>query len=398
MTGNTHTVVIVGGGNAGISVAAQLRRRRPGLDIAIIEPSDTHYYQPAWTLVAGGDFDNRRTARPEASVMPAGVRWYQEAVTAFEPDANRVVTPQRAVGYEVLIVCPGIELHWDGVSGLTEALGQHGVCSNYGFGNALYTATCLEDFRGGRALFTSPGTPVKCGGAPQKIMYLAADNFRRRGLLGASRVGFFTAGTVIFGVAKYARALDKVVADYGIDTHFHHELVEVRPARHEAVFRTAGSDGEPKEVVEPYDMMHVTPPQRAPHAVREGPLADAKGWLDVTRETLQHTRFANVFGLGDATNTPNAKTGAAVRKQAPVVVENVLRTLDGQASQAGYNGYGSCPLIVGYGKLILAEFDWNNQPLETFPFDQAKPRWSMYQLKKHVLPWFYWNRILKGTG
>lgn len=399
MSARHHQIVIVGGGNAGISVAARLLRANSALDIAVVEPSEYHYYQPAWTLVAGGEFDNRRTVRPEIDVMPERVQWYRTAVTAFEPEASLVHTAAaKILHYDFLIVAPGIQLNWDAVKGLPEALGHGGVCSNYGFGNAVYTAQCLREFTGGRALFTSPGTPVKCGGAPQKVMYLAADQFRRRGLLERASVEFYTAGKVIFGVRKYAESLQRVVDDYGIHMHFRHDLVELRPAVKEAVFRVADADGGERLVTDRYDMIHVTPPQSAPDVVCRSALADANGWVDVQRETLRHVRFPNVYSLGDVANSPNAKTGAAVRKQAPVVVANVLGALRGAEPASTYSGYGSCPLITGYGRLILAEFDWNNQPMETFPFDQAKPRWSMYQLKKHLLPWLYWNRILKGTA
>jgi len=149
---------------------------------------------------------------------------------------------------------------------------------------------------------------------------------------------------------------------------------------------------------EHFDMIHVTPPQSAPDFIRNSVLANEAGWIDLDKHTLQHKKYKNIFGLGDAGSTPNSKTGAAVRKQAPVVVENLLACIESEPLTAAYNGYGSCPLIVGYGKLILAEFDYNNNPTETFPFDQAKPRWSMRFLKKYILPWMYWNRILKGTA
>jgi sulfide:quinone oxidoreductase len=113
---------------------------------------------------------------------------------------------------------------------------------------------------------------------------------------------------------------------------------------------------------------------------------------------LQHVRHANIFSLGDASGLPTSKTGAAIRKQAPVVVENLLSLIAHKQFSASYGGYTSCPLVTGYGKLVLAEFDYNNQPMETFPFDQSKERWSMYQLKRQVLPWLYWNKILTGKA
>ena len=147
-----------------------------------------------------------------------------------------------------------------------------------------------------------------------------------------------------------------------------------------------------------FDMIHVTPPQSAPDFIKNSPLANAGGWVDVDKNTLQHVKYANIFSLGDASGLPTSKTGAAIRKQAPVVVANLLSLIESQSFGASYTGYTSCPLLTGYGKLVLAEFDYNNQPMETFPFDQSKERWSMYMLKKEILPRMYWGQILTGKA
>lgn len=394
-----HQILIVGGGNAGISVAARLLNRNKQLDIAIVEPSEKHYYQPAWTLVGGGTFDIKATIRPEASVIPKGAVWIKDAVTAFDPEHNSVTTASgETISYDYMVVAPGIQLNWGAVKGLKETIGKNGVTSNYSFDLAPYTFECLQSLKPGQiSIFTSPSTALKCGGAPQKIMYLAADYLRRHGLRGKVKVNFSTAGKVIFGIQKYAVQLQKVVDEYGIDVNYRHDLVAVDGEKKTATFKVTDETGATHEVTKHFDMIHVTPPQSAPDFIRNSPLADANGWIDVDKNSLQHKKFSNIFGLGDATNTPNAKTGAAVRKQAPVLVQNLLAQMQGLALSASYSGYGSCPIVVGYGRLILAEFDYENTPKETFPFDQSKPRWTMWMLKKYVLPWLYWNKILKGT-
>ncbi|ULQ55410.1 NAD(P)/FAD-dependent oxidoreductase [Flavihumibacter rivuli] len=393
-------ILIIGGGNAGISVAAQLLLKRPGLQIAIIEPSDRHYYQPAWSLVGGGTFDIHKTVRAESSVIPQGVTWIKEAAETLEPEKNTVITREgNTYTYDQLIAAPGIQLNWHLVKGLKETLGRNGVTSNYSFDYAPYTWELIQKLQPGQtAIFTSPGTPVKCGGAPQKIMYLAADYLKRKGWTGKVNILFDTAGGVIFGIKKYAVELQKKVDEYQIKTNFKHDLIAIDGEKKEATFKVTDAEGVSHEVVHQFDMIHVVPPQSAPDFIRKSPLANEAGWIDVDKHTLQHNKYPNVFALGDATSTPNAKTGAAVRKQAPVLVKNLLDFIDGKQLSGNYNGYGSCPLIVGYGKLILAEFDYDNNPTETFPFDQAKPRWSMWALKKYVLPWLYWHKILKGTA
>jgi sulfide:quinone oxidoreductase len=391
-------ILIIGGGNAGISVAAGLLLKDHQLEIGIIEPSEKHYYQPAWTLVGGGTFDISKTVRPEQSVIPAGAKWIKAAATAIHPESNLVDTSNgNNYSYDYLVVAPGIQLNWKDVEGLEEALGKYNVTSNYSYQTAPYTFECIQKMQPGmKAIFTSPSTALKCGGAPQKITYLAADYFRRNGLQGKVKVDFSTAGKVIFGIKKYADQLNKVIRKYNIETNFRHDLVKINGAAKQATFKVTATDGTESFVTKDFDMIHVTPPQSAPDFIRNSPVANAQGWVDVDQYTLQHKRFKNIFGLGDATSTPNAKTGAAVRKQSPVVIANLLSQMSSQPLTAKYSGYGSCPIITGYGKLILAEFDYDNTPNETFPFDQSKPRWSMWILKKYILPWLYWNKILKG--
>lgn len=395
-----YQVIIVGGGNAGISTAAQLLRKKKGLQIAIIEPSDKHYYQPAWTLVGAGVFDINKTIRSEASVMPENVKWIKEAASSFSPEQNTITTAQgNSYSYDYLIVAPGIQLNWSAVKGLKESIRKDGVTSNYSFQYAPYTYECLKNIKpGDTILFTAPATPVKCGGAPQKVMYMTADYLRKKGILKDVNLEFVSGGTMLFGIKKYAKTLQKMVDKYGIVLNFKHDLIEIDSEKKLATFKLTNSWGT-VSVTKKYDMIHVTPPQSAPDFIRSSPLADDKGWIDVNKYTLQHVRYANIFALGDATNTPNAKTGAAVRKQVPVLVQNLISMMEHKPNlPAKYSGYGSCPLTVGYGRLVLAEFGYDNKIMETFPFDQSKPRWSMWLLKKFVLPWLYWNKILKGTA
>jgi len=392
-----HQIIIIGGGNAGISVAAQLLRKDNRLDIAIIEPSEKHYYQPAWTMVGGGFYDIEDTVKNESEVMPDGVKWVKESVTSFQPDEHKITLISGIqMQYDYLIVAPGIQLNWNEIKGLVENIGKNGVCSNYSFKTAPYTFECLKNVKSGRAIFTSPHTPVKCGGAPQKIMYIAADYFKKHHLSSNIHVEFWSGGTRLFGVKKFEDALKKVISKFRIKENYYNKLVEIDGANKRAKFIGFGDHNKDLETWVDYEMIHVTPPQSAPDFIKNSPLANATGWVDVDKHSLQHMKYANIFSLGDASSLPTGKTGAAIRKQAPVLVHNLLSIINQNAMTGSYNGYSSCPLITGYGKLILAEFDYDNNPQETFPFNQAKERWSMFILKRYILPFLYWTQILKG--
>ena len=389
-------VVIVGGGTAGISVAARLQAARPELEITIVEPSEHHYYQPMWTLIGGGMFPPEESRRDEADQIPPDVSWVKEKVVGFAPQDNTITTESgQTIGYDYLVVATGMQLNWDAVKGLKETVGKQGVCSNYSYQTVSSTWENIRNLKRGTALFTQPVGAVKCGGAPQKICYLAEDHFRRSGVRDDIQVIFATATPTIFAVPRYARTLEKVVARKGIDVRYEHNLVELRAAEHEAIFEHLQTK---ERVTIGYDMIHVTPPMGPPDVIRHSELADSGGWADVDKHTLQHPRFANVFALGDSSNLPTSKTGAAIRKQAPVVATNLLHLIDGQALSASYDGYTSCPVVTGYNSLVLAEFDYNKQPEETFPFDQSQERFSMLMLKKYGLPALYWHGMLKGLA
>ena len=389
-----HSVLILGGGSGGISVAARLRRADASLDIGLIEPSETHDYQPLWTLVGAGVFPRDAARRREADFVPKNVSWIRERVATIDAPAKLVTTDAgQRISYDYLVVALGIQINWNDVPGLAEGIGSGGICSNYAYAYAAYTWECIRSFRGGTALFTMPATAVKCGGAPQKIMYLADDHFRKAGVRDGSKVIFATPQKAIFSVYKYRRTLEKVVARKGIDPMFRHNLVELRPGAKEAILENVDTH---EHVTVPYDMVHVTPPMGPQQVVRESGLADKGGWVAVDKHTLQSGTFPEVFAIGDCAGLPTSKTGAAIRKQAPVLVDHLLATMRGGASQASYNGYSSCPVVTGYGKMMLAEFDYDNNPAESFPFDQSKERYSMWLLKTQVLPRLYWHGMLRG--
>jgi sulfide:quinone oxidoreductase len=418
-----HQILIVGAGTAGITVAAQLLRKNNKLDVAIIDPAETHYYQPAWTLVGAGTYTYQNTARPMKGLIPRGAKWIQDAVSGFEPEKNTLTTTGgQTLTYDYLVVCPGIKIDLDGIEGLRDTMGKNNVTSVYVDPN--YTWKVLNDFKGGNAIFTQPATPIKCGGAPQKIMYLADDYFRKRKVRDKSQIMFATPGSVIFGVEPFKSTLMKVVDRKDISLKFFHKPIKIEGDKKRIHFQIVDNVDNPDKlnynpkdfgaeqighdvVAVPFEMLHLAPPQAAPDFVSHSPLAHAegpgKGWLNVDHFTLQHNVYQNVFGLGDAAHLPTAKTGAAIRKQAPVVVENLFHLMahDGKMDP-GYHGYSSCPLVTGYGKMLLAEFKYDNvrdsDPLITKFVDTSKEQWSMWMLKKYGLPYMYWNLMLKGKA
>ena len=400
-TGDAHyQVVIVGGGAGGIAVASSLKARKPDLEIALIDPADVHYYQPGWTMVGGGIFEAETTAKTMGSLIPKGVKWIKGAVAFFEPKNNAVgLDGCRVIKYDRLIVAAGLKLDWNRVDGLLETLGKNGVTSNYRYDLAPYTWELVKDLKEGKAIFTQPPMPIKCPGAPQKALYLSADNWRERNTLKDIDVQFMNAGGVLFGIKDYVPALQSYIDKYGATVNYHHNLIAVDGPSRTATFEVSRPDAEKEIVTVEFDMLHVAPPQCAPDFVKVSPLADASGFISVDPATLRHTEFENIWALGDVANTPNSKTAAAARVQAPVVAENLIDDMNSKSPSAIYNGYGSCPLTVERGKIVLAEFGYGGVILPTFPkwlVNGTKATRLAWLLKEQILPPIYWKAMLRG--
>ncbi|GJM12993.1 MAG: hypothetical protein DHS20C12_13960 [Pseudohongiella sp.] len=397
---STYDVLIVGAGSGGIAAASSLQKRDRGLRIALIDPAEVHYYQPGWTMVGGGVFDVQTTKRKMQDLIPSNVSWIKQAVSGFQPSESQVeLADGSRVAYRQLIVAPGLKIDWDGIEGLKQSLGKNGVTSNYSFDLAPYTWDLVTKLKKGKAIFTQPPMPIKCAGAPQKALYLSCDHWLRNDVLKSIDVEFCNAGGVLFGVKDYVPALQSYIDRYGVNANYFHNLEAIDGDEKIAYFKLSSGEKEGERIAKPFDMIHVCPPQCAPDFIANSELAGEGGWLEVDQFSLRHSRFDNVWGLGDVMNTPNAKTMAAVRKQVPVVAENIIATLNDKPMRAGYDGYGSCPLTVEKGKIVLAEFGYGGKVIPTFPTWMLKGTTATraaWMLKKDILPGIYWNAMLKG--
>ncbi len=398
MTTQHHTLLIIGGGAAGVSIANNMRRINANIDIALIEPSEKHYYQPGFTIIGAGAYTMKETVRNEADLIHPSVTWIKDFAETFQPEANTIALRSGdTLSYDYLVVCPGLQLDWDKIEGLKDTIGKNNVCSNYSADTVEYTWECIRNLQSGTALFTQPPMPIKCAGAPQKIMYLAADRFRKKSILDKMNIEFCNAGPAMFGIPFFAKALNKVVIGYGIKTNFNHNLVAIDGPAKTATFEMTDSEGNKQRVTKAFDMIHVTPPQSAPDFIKNSPLANSAGWVDVNDKTLQHHKYSNIFGLGDATSTPNAKTAAAVRKQVPILVDNILHLINNQSLDEKYDGYGSCPLTTSLSTVMLAEFAYGGKVTPSFPLlDPRKNLYIWWIGKKIGFPWMYWHLMLKG--
>ncbi|KAH7889732.1 FAD/NAD(P)-binding domain-containing protein [Phlebopus sp. FC_14] len=406
---DSFKVVVVGGGSGGLTVANQIFNRfkaagkalNPG-DVAVLDAADYHYYQPGWTLVGAGLKSKSDFRRPLTSLVPPHISHIAEDVAAFSPATSSVTTSTgRTVAYDSLVVATGLKVNWDGISGLSQALADpaSGVSSIYSYDTCDKVWNDIESIRSGNAIFTQPAGVIKCAGAPQKIMWMAWDRYQTTGRVNNVKIDFMTGMPSMFSVKKYSEALDALRIERGVGAEFQHNLVSVDAVNRKATFKSADGTTIDRE----YTVLHVTPPMGPLDVIKRSPIADAMGWVEVDQATLRHVKpeFGNIFAVGDCSSLPTSKTAAAITSQAPVLVENLFSVMDtGCVSSARYDGYTSCPLLTGYGQLMLAEFRYGLEPKETFANylgDQTKPRRFFYYLKKDLFPWAYWNRMINGT-
>lgn len=401
MSQSKYKVLILGAGAGGISVAAKLKSHFSDNEIALVDFADNHYYQPIWTLVGAGLMPKEVSERKTKDLIPSGVTWIKEKIISIDPTSNKVqLSHDISISYDYLIIGTGLQLDWHKIEGLNDNLGKNGICSIYEYNQVDYTAKMLQEFQGGTAIFVMPPTPIKCAGAPQKIMYLADNIFRNNGVRHKTQIQFATAGKAMFGIPTFATALDAIVKEKDIHPLYSHKIVGVNAEAKEALFDVTDSEGKVTRTALKYDLLHLVPTMSAHSFIAETTLAhkegEQKGWLAVDKHTLQHLIYPNIFGIGDVTGVPNSKTGAAIRKQYPIVAKNLLAVIAGQKPTEHYDGYSSCPLVTEIGKVMLAEFGYDGKLMPSFPLDPAIPRRSYWLLKKELLPRMYWYGMLKG--
>lgn len=391
-------VLVVGGGAGGCSVAAKLSNKLGEGKVIILEPADKHYYQPMFTLIGGGIKTLNDSYRPMAKVLPALAKWLKDSAVKFEPENNAVYTANGdKIEYDFLLVAVGLQLNYNKIPGLEEALSipKGKVCSNYSPKYVDRTFEALKAFKSGNAIFTYPNSPVKCPGAPQKILYIAEHYLRNSKKRQNANVTYNSSLPVIFGVKHYADQLWKIVEKRNINVNLRTNLIEVLPEKNQAVFQNL--DKPEEKFTTDYEFLHVTPPMSAPDALSAcKDLVTDTGFVNVDKDTLQHLNYSNVFAIGDCSASPNSKTAASVAAQSKVVYKNMIAVMNGVRPGQVFDGYASCPLVTGYNTCILAEFDYSLTPLETFPIDQSKERISMFYMKKDIMPPLYWHLLLNG--
>jgi len=366
--------------------------------VAMIDPQEYHSYQPLWTLVGGGQRPFKDSQRKLVEVVDKETMWHQNFVTEFNPDKNKIkMIDGTELEYKQLIVAMGLQLNWDKIPGLSQAIEVKtpNVCPNYSAFTVERTWENIQEITKKaktsptklEAIFTQPSTPIKCAGAPQKIMYLAWDHWKRAGVIDNINVTFCTGMPGIFSQPDYAARLRDLCDERRISVEYENDLTELDFKNNCAVFKKG------KKL---YDMIHVTPPQGPLNVYKDSILANEQGWIDVNSETLQHNKYQNVWAIGDCSSLPTSKTAAAVAAQTKVLYENLTACIENKEPTTKYDGYTSCPLVTSKNECILAEFDYEFKKKESMWYNQVEPSKISYLIKARILPTLYWHLHIKG--
>lgn len=390
-----YRLIVLGGGAGGISTASRILSKKKDLkdDVLIIEPGDYHYFQPAWPLVGSGEEKLEATRKPTEKVIPKSARWMQAAVENVDPIKREVTADGTVISYDYLIVALGIELNYDAIKGAKEFIGTNSVCTNYLYDYVKYTYESLKNTKTGNIIVTKPRSKIK-GGVSAENSLFTMDDFVKQHDRNVD-IAFRSGRDEIFEVKKYNDSLISQMEEKHIDYKLNEELIEVKGDEKLALFKNTQT-GETYTV--PFEMIVITPPMHGPSVLKNSGLLDDDGWVDVDKHTMMHNKYTTVFSLGDSSSLPTVKMGGAVRKQLPVLVDNLIERMNDQEPSHKYDGRTACPIATEYGKLILAEFGYDRIPTETTFLNQADDKKIFYQFKKNMLPVMYWYAMLNGKA
>jgi sulfide:quinone oxidoreductase len=390
-TPQRHDVLIIGGGNAGLSLAGRLRRDGCR-DVAVVEPASVHHYRPMLSYVASGTATLDELRRPQDEVVPAGVHRYADHVVRVDPGRSVVhLADGTELGYGDLAVCPGSQVDWDAVPGSRDAVATPHAATSYLPELAERTWTMLSDLTAGRAVFAIADRHTPCAPVGLKPLFAAADHWRRTGVLGDIRVDLLVEAPHLVQHARADRELRAAAADYGVRVRTGVRLDAVDPD--DRALHVSGDDG---PTTLPYDALYLAPPHRAPAWIADSGLGDAQGFVDVDPGTLQHRTHPRVWGLGDAAAVATVPSGGALRRQVPVVARNI-RARRTRGGMRHYDGYTVAPVTTSLRHLLLAEHDRDGRPLPTLPFPElARPRRSLLLFDRYLEPQIYWHRLIQG--
>jgi len=383
------SVVILGGGSAGVMFANRMRREfsEDTVKITVIEKRDTHFYQPAFTLVVFNLDTPENLTRPVKDLFYEGINLIADEATKIDPQNNKVATSKHGeISYDYLVIATGAKLVYDAPEGMKEGLDRgKNVFMFYTLDRAIQLREALKKFEGGTIVSSICEMPIKCPAAPAKFIMLAEDEMRRRGIRDKCRFVFTTSMPDVFSRQPYAAKLNSIFKERGIEAipNFNPSEVDYE----QGVIKSFTKGQEPVK----FDLLCITPPHEGQPMIEQSKgIGNAAGWVTCDKHRMVHTAYNNIYGIGDATDFPTSKTASGIRKQAKVLTERMKSLLKGEEPTATYDGEVICPMPTKYKRALFAEFNY------TESISPAIESYFSWVIKVHMLRPLYWNLMLRG--
>ena len=390
-------LVILGAGTAGTMVANRLRRLLDSDEwqITIVDQNETHYYQPGFLFIPFGMYSKNDVIKPKRDFIPAGVEFITSPIEIIEPEHNRVrlVKDHRYLPYDFLVIATGTQTHPEQTPGLQEHEWYKTIFDFYTIEGAVALARHLRTFEGGRVVLNVVENPIKCPVAPLEFCFLADWYFTERGIRDKVEITYATPLDGAFTKPISSARLGDLLAEKGV-----HLVTEFNAGEADGeAGKLVGYDG--REV--PFDLLAVIPLHSGQEYVGRSPgLGDDLDFVPTNPATLQSTTRENVFAIGDATNLPVSKAGSVTHFEGEVLVDNIVRFLDGRELDAGYDGHANCFIETGFSKALLIDFNYETEPLPGhFPAQVGLPLLKESRLNhmgKLMFQWLYWHVLLPG--
>ena len=388
------TILILGAGTAGTAIAHKLRRRlSKQWDIAVVDPSSTHLYQPGLLFLPFGDETEERIVRERGSTLGKGITWHKDSVKTIDTERRRVELAEgEPLSYDFLIIASGTEVRPDMIEGMMGDGWHKSVFDFYTLEGARALQAALANFEGGRLVLNIVEMPIKCPVAPLEFAFLTDWYLTKRGIRDKTELQFVTPLDGAFTKPLASKTLGYLLEDKGIQVETEFMTGEVDSAKN--VIRSYDE----REV--PYDLLVTIPPHTGARFLEDSDLADELGFIQTDPHTLAAKNAERVFCIGDATDLPSSKAGSVAHFQADLMTENILRAIDDKELEPTFDGHSNCFVETGHGKAMLIDFNYETEPLPgQFPIPGIGPLPLLKECRrnhwaKRLFRLVYWHALL----
>lgn len=376
-------------------VASHIRKKLDEKEwkISIIDRSWQHHYQAGWLFVPFGVYDIKDCIKPQSDFVPSGVDFIQDEITNVDPVKKVVTCKSGTYDYDWVVVATGCRIAPDEIEGMEEGWGKD-IHSFYSPDSAIALAKRLKHFNKGKLVLNIAEMPIKCPVAPLEFVFLADWFFMINDSRCNIEIELVTPLTGAFTKPVAAEILGKLCEEKNIKIVPNFEIGGVDTDR-KVIESHKGEEVD-------YDLLISIPPNLGSKVIMDSEIGDIMGYMKTDHHTLKSLDYENMYIIGDATNVPTSKAGSVAHFESEIVVENILREIEGLPPRPEFDGHSTCFIVSGYEKAVLIDFNYKIEPLPgKYPFPGIGPMSLLEETYfnywgKMMFKWVYFNLMLKG--